>query len=62
MRLLSIEQIKPDNVLGKSIYNERNQVLLNKGVEIVELYEVNLMNRLDVMIIGCNDTSRTSTV
>ena len=37
MRLLSIEQIKSDNVLGKSIYNERNQVLLNKGVEIVEL-------------------------
>lgn len=27
MRLLSIEQVKSDCVLGKSIYNERNQVL-----------------------------------
>ena len=36
MRLLSIEQIKTNCVLGKSIYNERNQVLLGAGVVLTE--------------------------
>lgn len=36
MRLLSTEHLKPETMLGKSIYNERDQVLLHEGVVLTE--------------------------
>lgn len=36
MRLISTSHLKPETTLGKSIYNERNQVLLHEGVVLSE--------------------------
>ncbi|WP_153127343.1 HD-GYP domain-containing protein [Peribacillus tepidiphilus] len=36
MRFISTESLKPGLRLGKSIYNERGQVLLNEGVELTD--------------------------
>ncbi|WP_108670652.1 HD-GYP domain-containing protein [Peribacillus acanthi] len=42
MRLLSTSSLKPGYKLGKCIYNERGQILLNEGVELTERLIVRL--------------------
>ncbi|MGM9929178.1 MAG: HD-GYP domain-containing protein [Bacillus sp. (in: firmicutes)] len=43
MRLLEVKQVKVNQVLGRTIYNERNQVLLGEGVVLTE----KLLQRLE---------------
>lgn len=54
MYLVSVNSIKPNNVLGKAIINEKGQVLLNKGIKLDEHY-INILKKYGYQFVYLQD-------
>jgi len=54
MYLVSVKSLKPNDVLGKAIINEKGQVLLNKGVKLDEHY-INILEKYGYQFVYVED-------
>lgn len=54
MYLVSIKSLKPNDILGKAIVNEKGQVLLNKGVKLDEHY-INILDKYGYQFVYIED-------
>ncbi len=54
MYLVSVKSLRPNDVLGKAIINEKGQVLLNKGVKLDEHY-INILDKYGYQFVYLED-------
>lgn len=54
MYLVSVKSLKPNDILGKAIVNEKGQVLLNKGVKLDEHY-INILDKYGYQFVYLED-------
>ncbi|HEX13960.1 MAG: HD-GYP domain-containing protein [Desulfurella sp.] len=54
MYLVSVKSLKPNDILGKAIVNEKGQVLLNKGVKLDEHY-IHILDKYGYQFVYVED-------
>lgn len=54
MRIISVEDVEPGQVLGKTIFSSNGQVLLNENVQLT-VYMINTLKRIGVTMLYVKD-------